>query len=151
MGISGTLYGWVLASLEAACAGEDRRRVRSLGWLVTGLLLEQDARLSRIALAMGLAASAASRQRQLLRLLDSGLDLRLPPRLERMLKADRGFQHLELLAWCHQHGWLYRIRAKSQLGVRLPDGTEGRLRAFNHRLGLTPGEQWIPGTAPTTQ
>ena len=76
MGISATLYGRVLASLETASAGEDRRRVRSLGWLVTGILLEQDARLGRITLAMGSAASAASRQRQLLRLLDSGLDLR---------------------------------------------------------------------------
>ncbi|MFI0609956.1 MAG: hypothetical protein ACH37Z_18935 [Anaerolineae bacterium] len=37
---------------------------------MTGILLEQDARLGRIALAMGSAASAASRQRQLLRLLD---------------------------------------------------------------------------------
>ena len=70
MGVSATLYGRVLASLEGACAEEDRRRVRSLGWLVTGILLEQDARLGRIALAMGSAASAASRQRQLLRLLD---------------------------------------------------------------------------------
>jgi hypothetical protein len=210
MGVSATLYGRVLASLEGACAEEDRRRVRSLGWLVTGILLEQDARLGRIALAMGSAASAASRQRQLLRLLDSGLDLRrcygrwlrrelegwfvrrvtllldttsvggrlyfvrlalahgqraiplvwrtyegksatvgfdgyrelleeaerlLPPRLERVLLADRGFQHLELLDWCHQHGWLYRVRAKSYLGVRLPDGTERRVGTFRRKVG----------------
>jgi hypothetical protein len=210
MGISATLYGRVLAPLEAACAGEDRRTVRSLGWLVTGLLLEQDARLSRIALAMGSATSAASRQRQLLRLLDSGLDPRrcyrrwlrrefegwyvrratmlldttsvagrlyfvrlalahgqraiplawrtyegtsatvgfdgyrelleeaellLPSRLERVLLADRGFQHLELMSWCQLHGWHYRIRAKSHLSVRLPDGTERSVGTFRSKVG----------------
>lgn len=61
MGIATTLLGRVLATLESACAGEDRPRVRSLGWLVTGMLLEQDARLVRIALAMGSTASAARR------------------------------------------------------------------------------------------
>ena len=48
MGIAATLQGRVLATLEAACAGEDGRWVRSLRWLVTGNLLEQDARLGRI-------------------------------------------------------------------------------------------------------
>lgn len=61
MGVSGTIHRRVMAVLESACAGEDRRNVRSLGWMVTGILLEPDARLPRIALAMSPTATLASR------------------------------------------------------------------------------------------
>ena len=207
--------------------------------MVTGILLEPDARLPRIALAMPPTATLASRQRQLIRMLDGPLDVRacyrrllrrvlegwyvkrvtllldttsisgrvyfvrlalahgdhalplawrsyvgrsatvgfetycelleeaeslLPPRLQWMLLADRGFQHLVLLARCqHQHGWLYRSREQGACAARsgrderhasgclLPDelmqeqlDERRRLRAFCRGRGLGPGECWIP-------
>ncbi len=45
MGAQGTVQGRVLRLLEKACKAEDSRTVRSPGWLVTGLLTEQEARL----------------------------------------------------------------------------------------------------------
>ncbi len=45
MGAQGTVPGRVLRLLEKACKAEDSRTVRSPGWLVTGLLTEQEAHL----------------------------------------------------------------------------------------------------------
>jgi hypothetical protein len=38
-----------------------------------------------------------------------------------MLMADRGFIHAELVKFCRKHHWSYRLRAKSNTKVRLPD------------------------------
>lgn len=76
MGSGSDTVQWRLAaSLQAACAGEDPRRVRTAAWLVAGLLLEQDARLSRIALAMAEPASQEARERRLRRWLDGPFDV----------------------------------------------------------------------------
>jgi hypothetical protein len=45
----------------------------------------------------------------------------LPPGLSIILLADRGFVHQELIKFCRQHHWGYRLRAKSTTRIRLPD------------------------------
>lgn len=45
----------------------------------------------------------------------------LPRRLERVLVADLGFQHIRLARWALEHGWPLRLRVNGsllQLGVR---------------------------------
>lgn len=76
MGISRTLYGRVNGFLAPFCPQEDRRRTKGLAWLVTGLLLEQDARLSCVAVAMDSGATADANERRLQRLLAGPLDIR---------------------------------------------------------------------------
>jgi hypothetical protein len=45
----------------------------------------------------------------------------LPPGLSVILLADRGFVHQELVKFCRQHHWGYRLRAKSTTRLRLSD------------------------------
>jgi hypothetical protein len=45
----------------------------------------------------------------------------LPEGLPVILLADRGFVHKELVKFCRKHQWGYRLRAKSNTQVRLPD------------------------------
>lgn len=46
----------------------------------------------------------------------------LPPSVQVMLLADRGFEHGELIRWLHQHHWSWAIRAKSDLNITFADG-----------------------------
>ena len=45
----------------------------------------------------------------------------LPPGQSVILLADRGFVHQQLVKFCRQHHWGYRLRAKSTTRLRLPD------------------------------
>jgi len=53
--------------------------------------------------------------------LDAALDC-LPPGLEVVLLADRGFVHVELFQWLQRHRWHYRIRLTADTLIRLPNG-----------------------------
>jgi hypothetical protein len=46
----------------------------------------------------------------------------LPPGYPIVLLADRGFMHADLVKFARKHHWSYRLRAKSNTSVRLPDG-----------------------------
>lgn len=46
----------------------------------------------------------------------------LPPGVQVMLLADRGFEHRELLRWLCQHQWSWAIRAKCDLNITLAEG-----------------------------
>jgi len=48
--------------------------------------------------------------------------LALPAGSTVVLLADRGFLHAELVRFCRQHGWHYRLRAKASTLGRLPNG-----------------------------
>lgn len=55
----------------------------------------------------------------------------LPPGLEVVLLADRGFDHAELFQWLQRQGWHYRIRLTCDTLIHLCDGRVlpvGRLR-----------------------
>lgn len=47
----------------------------------------------------------------------------LPSLLPVVLLADRGFVHVKLVKFCRKAGWGYRLRAKSNTQVSLPDRT----------------------------
>ena len=139
MGIATTLHGRVLATLEAACAGEDWRRVRSLGWLVTGNLLEQDARLGRIALAQVLLVSMATR------LLLNDTAASVDPHGEGVLSLlQLGARYLRSEVWQGRTPRLGICLLPDEMMEGGADDERRQLRALYHRLGLVPGEQWIP-------
>ncbi|MEO8083598.1 MAG: hypothetical protein ABI780_07240, partial [Ardenticatenales bacterium] len=77
----------VLGRMAPWSAGGDRRAVRWVAWLVTGLMLEQDARLERIALAMSGPQALASRVRTIRRCLN--LTVMLPDRTRRSIAERR--------------------------------------------------------------
>lgn len=52
MRVGEVVWGQVVRRIAPRTAGCDPRAVRALGWLVTGLMLEHDARSDRIALEM---------------------------------------------------------------------------------------------------
>lgn len=210
MGIGRVVYKRVLQRIRTTDPAGDERSLRTFAWLVTGMLLEQDVRLPRIALAMDSATTMDARVRRLRRGLESSVDggavyrelirsaakgwripraflvldttsvggrvyfarvaLRhasrsipltwlvyegrsatiayrnyvklleqansmLPPWIERVLVADRGFQHIRLANWCVEQAWRFRIRAKGNLGVTLPDETWQKVFNFRHRCG----------------
>ena len=70
MGVGRVVYERVLARIETSRGDADIRSARSFAWLVTGMMLEQDVRLSRIALAMDRPESMDARVRRLRRFLD---------------------------------------------------------------------------------
>lgn len=210
MGVGEAAYNRVLRRLEPAAQDADARALRSLSWLVAGLLLEHDVRLERIGLAMDRPPNLAGRVRRLRRCLDGAIDVQaiyqrliaadarwwydrrvfvvldttsvggrvyfvraalchasraiplawrayegrsatigfadyrplleavdrmLPRRLERVLVADRGFQHIRLAGWALEHDWRLRIRVKGSLGIAFPDGTGGRISERRRRIG----------------
>lgn len=75
MSTAQTVHRRVMTLIAASCAHEDPRRVRTAAWLVTGLLLKQDARLPRLALAMASPRTHAPRVRRLRRWLDGPFDV----------------------------------------------------------------------------
>lgn len=74
MGVGRIVYGRVVRRLAAHGPTSDARALRSLAWLVTGMLLEHDVRLERIALAMDGPQTMAARVRRLRRCLDGAVD-----------------------------------------------------------------------------
>jgi hypothetical protein len=54
----------------------------------------------------------------------------LPPQSRITLLADRGFEHGELMRWCHRHDWSWMIRAKCDLHVTLATGATSRVDAL---------------------
>ena len=74
MGVGEVTYGRVLARMRTVEPPGDARTLRSFAWLVTGMMLEQDVRLPRIALAMVGARTMDARVRRLRRCLDGRLD-----------------------------------------------------------------------------
>jgi len=210
MGIRRVVYKRVLKRIQTTGPAGDVRSLRTIAWLVTGMVLEQDIRLPRSALAMdspttmdarvrrlrrGLSASVdgqwiyrrlisrAARwwhERRAFLLLDTtsiggrvyfarvalrhasraipltwlvyegrsatvafqklvtrleAADAMLPRKIERVLVADRGFQHFQLAAWCLERGWRFRLRAKGSLGVVLPDRTWRKVSGFRRARG----------------
>lgn len=210
MDVGEVVYNRVLRRLAPKAGGADKRSLQSLAWLVSGMTLEHDVRLERIALAMSGAPTLAGRVRRLRRCLDGAVDVQgiyqrliaddarwwhvgrvfvvldttsvggrlyfvrlalchasralplawrtyegrsatigfgdyqplleaadrlLPRRLERVLVADRGFQHVRLARWALEHGWRLRLRVKGSLGITFPDGTGGRISERRRCLG----------------
>jgi hypothetical protein len=99
--------------------------LRTLAWAVTGLVLEQDARIARQTVAFDAPEAMDARVRRMERLLDSMLD---PHRLYGSILQPH------LTRWNGRTAWLALDTSS------LRDCS----RRVHHRLGLTPGHQWMP-------
>lgn len=67
--------------------------------------------------------------------LEHGLS-RLPAQVRVVLVGDRGFRTTELMAWCQQPGWHFRLRVKSDQLVSLPGGQPQALAQLRLRRGM---------------
>lgn len=74
MAVARLTYDTILGQTREVAPWEDLRRLRTLAWAISGVVLEQDARLARQALVFDRPDSMLARVRRLERLLDSSLD-----------------------------------------------------------------------------